>query len=48
MKNIQSFIKQSDDFQSIFNGLKEGLKEQPPPDYQAPSDLYLQPPYQTN
>ncbi|KMK72539.1 transcription-repair coupling factor [Bacillus safensis] len=28
MKNIQSFIKQSDDFQSIFNGLKEGLKEQ--------------------
>ncbi len=48
MKNIQSFIKQSDDFQSIFNGLKEGLKNSCLPDYQAPSDLYLQPRYQTN
>lgn len=29
MDNIQTFIKESDDFKSIINGLHEGLKEQP-------------------
>ena len=28
MDNIQTFIKESDDFKSIVNGLHEGLKEQ--------------------
>lgn len=28
MDNIQTFIKESDDFKSIINGLHEGLKEQ--------------------
>lgn len=28
MDNIQTFIKESDDFKSIINGLQEGLKEQ--------------------
>uniref|UniRef100_UPI0020BE0E9A hypothetical protein n=1 Tax=Lysinibacillus sp. D4A1_S13 TaxID=2941228 RepID=UPI0020BE0E9A len=28
MDNIQTFIKESDDFKSIVNGLHDGLKEQ--------------------
>lgn len=41
MDNIQTFIKESDDFKSIINGLHEGLKEQPPRVCRVPRVLFL-------
>lgn len=41
MDNIQTFIKESDDFKSIINGLHEGLKEQLLAGLSVPRVLFL-------